>query len=172
MAAHQLECWEVKPTYINLSFRLWTHLVTAEHPTRGRMSGRFGWRGCYVAIPPPPSPAEACSNTIVWDFDVTVFIVVYSWSSTLTFRRPSPGYSETVRGWERESHLFLLIFPSLWWMAFLLCHLGLWKMFYEAEEIASFHFIQILHSNIQQSTVWILCSLSLNLYSILKPKNK
>lgn len=49
MAAHQLECWEVKPTYINLSFRLWTHLVTAEHPTQGRMSGRIGWTGCYVA---------------------------------------------------------------------------------------------------------------------------
>lgn len=33
----------------------------------------------------PPSPTEACSNTTVWDFDVTVFIVVYSCSSTLLF---------------------------------------------------------------------------------------
>ncbi len=115
-----------------------------------------------------PSSTEACSNTTAWDFDVTVFIVVYSCSSTLSFRRPSPGYSETARGWEREPHLFLLIFLSLWWMAFLLCHLSLWKMFCEAEEIVSFHITQICHLYIQQSTVWILGSLSLNLYSILK----
>ncbi|KAK2869804.1 hypothetical protein Q8A67_024196 [Cirrhinus molitorella] len=59
------------------------------------MSGKIGWRGLDIELqrlfPPPPTPTEACSNTTVWDFDVTVFIVVYSCSSTLSFRRPSPG---------------------------------------------------------------------------------
>lgn len=87
------------------------------------------------------SPTEAYPDATVWDFDMTLFIVFYSLL---------PGLQRSAREREREGKkknpapfIYALIFPPLWWMAFLLCHLGLWKMFSGAEEIASFHIIQI-----------------------------
>lgn len=117
---------------------------------------------------------------------MTLFIVIYSLPLGLqrsAIQQDSKEKRERERGRKRHREreregkkrapfIYALIFPPLWWMAFLLCHLGLWKMFSGAEEIASFHIIQIQLSARAISMLSARFFETLDLHSDLRGKSR